>query len=306
VANQRVRAFRARLLYRAVVAIAAVGRRIPLRIGRALGRTLGTLAWHVLRRERIRALRNIAIAFPEWSEERRRDVIRGMLRHHGMSLFEIAWLPNVDAGTMHRTTTVTNFEPILTHLRSGRGVIAFTGHCGNWEWFAYTTALGLGEHPMSVLQRERDQAEMNRFITELRARAGIRTIDRGSTSSAREMFQAIRRAELLCFLVDQNIRTESVKVPFFGVPALTPIGPAKLAIRTGAVIVIGFIERGADGLQHAHWSDPIETSRDDDPVALTVRITRAIEEQIRRAPEQWVWMHDRWRERPRYELRIED
>jgi len=115
------------------------------------------------------------------------------------------------------------------------------------------------------------------------------------------MIQSLRRGGLLAFLIDQNIRAESAKVPFFGRPALTPLGPAKLAIRTETPIVCIFTERrGAKYL--LTFENPIEVTRDDDPIVLTARITAAIEAQIRRAPEQWVWLHDRWRERPKWDV----
>ena len=293
------RAFRARAIYRLLVVIGAIGRRIPLPIGRALGRALGTLAWHLLKRERNKALRNIAVAFPEWSDAKRRATIKAMFRHHGMSLFEIAWLPNVTRENLAETSDIDGLDAVLAKIDEGRGVVAFTGHCGNWEWVAY--AAGLHGRPMTVMQRERNEADLNRFIVELRARAGIRTIDRGSAGAGREMIQNLKRGGMTCFLIDQNIRAESAKVPFFGHPALTPIGPAKLAIRTGAMIALAFIER-RNGRQQIRWTGPFETSRDDDPIALTARITAAIEDQIRRAPEQWVWMHDRWRERKGWDV----
>ena len=152
-------------------------------------------------------------------------------------------------------------------------------------------------------QRGRDEVEMNQFITDLRARSGVRTIDRGSLSSAREMIQVIRRGGMLAFVLDQNIRTESVKVRFFGVPALTPIGPARFAVRSEAHVSIALTERRADGIQILTFSEPIQCKPDDDPIALTARVTAAIEAQIRRTPEQWVWFHDRWRERPKWEVR---
>src|SRR5204863_9151865 len=135
--------------------------------------------------------------------------------------------------------------------------------------------------PLSVLQRERNEPKMNAVITNIRAGAGVRTIDRGSVSSAREMFSAIRRGGMLAFVLDQNIRTESVKVPFFGIPALTPIGPARFAIRSEAWVTVALAERRADGKQVLTFSEPFRCTRDDDPIALTARITGAIEEQIR-------------------------
>jgi Kdo2-lipid IVA lauroyltransferase/acyltransferase len=299
VAVPKRRAFRGRLLLGLITLISAVGRRLPLSTGRAFGRALGSLAWHVARRERRKALDNIAAALPELSDAERRRIIRDMFRHLGMTLFEIGWLPNVTLENRSATSTIEGLDRLNDLVAQGKSVVTFTGHCGNWEWLAWCTGLEL---PVTALQRERSEEGLNRFITDLRSRVGIRTIDRGSAGAARELIQALRKPGVLAFLIDQNIRAESAKVPFFGRPALTPIGPAKLAIRGGAWIAIGFIERGANGMQRIRFLEPFETKRDDDPIELTARITRHIEEQIRRVPEQWVWMHERWRERPKWEV----
>jgi KDO2-lipid IV(A) lauroyltransferase len=291
---------RGRGLHVFLIAFAAVVKRLPLRAARAIGSFLGSVGNVVARRERRIALQNIARAFPDWSEARRRATIRAMFRHLGASLFEILWLPNLDLPMRDRTTVIEGAEPMLKVIDGGGGVIVFSGHCGNWEWLANST--GLFGRPLTVLQRERNEAELNRFITETRARAGIRTIDRGSTAAGRELIQSLRRGGILAFLLDQNIRTDSAKVPFFGIPSLTPIGPAKLAIRTGASIVTVFTERRPDGLQHIRFGEPFTVPRSEDPIVLTARITREIEAQIRRVPEQWVWFHERWRERPEWEV----
>lgn len=302
-ASPKLRAFRERALYRVLVIISAIGRRIPLRLGQFLGRRLGDLAYHVARRERRKAIANVSIAFPSWSDSQKRQTIRDMFRHLGMSVFELAWMPNLTQELRAKLTIVEGLDRIMEIIDSGRGVVTFTAHCGNWEWLSYTT--GMCGRPVSVLQRERDSPEMNRYITELRAKGGVRTIDRGSSNSARDLIQSIRRGGMLAFVIDQNIRTESVKVPFFDQPALTPIGPARIAIRTEAVAVVATIERLSDGRHHVHFGEPIELQRGEDPIALTARITRDIEAQIRRVPAQWVWMHDRWRERPKWEMKTE-
>ena len=220
-----------------------------------------------------------------------------MFHHLGVTLVEMLWLPNLDAATCARTTTFEGLE----NLRPGEGMIGITGHCGNWEWIAHAIAL---RTPVTVLHRERDEPEMNVFITDLRTNAGIATIDRGSTAAGREMIRALRNGSILAFLIDQNIRAESVKVPFFGRPALTPIGPAKLAVRMGVPIIRIFGER-RNGMLHIRILEPIAVGQDDNPIALTARLTADIEAQIRRVPEQWVWMHDRYRERPKWEVRVE-
>jgi KDO2-lipid IV(A) lauroyltransferase len=299
-ASPKLRAFRERALYRLLVFVGGIGRRLPLPTAQFLGRCLGSVAWTVVRRERKRALRNLSLAFPDWSAQKKQQTIRGMFRHFGMSVFELAWMPNLTPELREELTIVEGLDRILEVIDGGRGVVIFTAHCGNWEWLSYTT--GMRGRPVSVLQRERESPEMNRYITELRAKGGVHTIDRGSGSSARGMLQAIKGGGMLAFVLDQNIRTESVKVPFFGMPALTPIGPARIAIRTEAVATIATSERLPDGRHHVRFSEPIELHRDDDPIALTAMVTTRIEEQIRRAPEQWVWMHDRWRDRPKWDV----
>lgn len=288
------------MLYRLLIAVSAIGRRIPLPPGRLLGRMLGSLAYVVAARERRKALANLAIAFPDFSDAQRKDTIRRMFRHLGMSLFEIAWMRNMDVAERDRRTVIEGAERLYELIDAGRGVVVFTAHCGNWEWMSY--AIGLFGRPTTVLQRERDAPEMNRYITEHRARSGVRTIDRGSAGAGRDLIQSLRRGGILAFLIDQNLRTDSVKVDFFGRPALTPIGPAKLAVRTESVAVDILIERLPDGRHRMRIGEPLFCKRDDDPVALTAHMTRIIEAQIRRVPEQWVWMHDRWRDRPQWDV----
>lgn len=288
------RARRGRILHRTLRIFSAVVRRLPLGLARAIGLFLGHLGWHVLRHHRRRALANIGAAFPDWTPRQCRTTIRKMFHHLGITLGEVLWLPNLDAETCARTTTFEGLE----NLRPGQGMIAITGHCGNWEWNAHAIAM---QAPLTVLHRGRDEPKMNLFITELRAKAGINTIDRGSTAAGREMVRALRNGGMLAFLIDQNIRAESIKVPFFGRPALTPIGPARLAVRMGVPITRIFGER-RNGKIHIRILEPIMVKQTDDPVALTARLTADIEAQIRRVPEQWVWMHDRYRERPKWEV----
>lgn len=287
---------RGRTLYAILSAIGAVIRRLPLSVARAFGVALGHLGWHVMRRERRRAFKSLAVAFPDRSRRDHSRIARGMFHHLGMSVMEILWLPNVNESNMHKTTTVTGIEPIAQLIRDGHGVVVFTAHCGNWEWLAYGT--GLTCPNVTVLQRERNEADIGKLIVDTRSRAHVHTIDRGSVGAGREMIQALRHGGLLAFLIDQSLQTESVKVPFFGLPAPTPIGPAKLAVRTESYVASAFVHRER-GHQYLTFSQPLPVKRDDDPVALTQRMTEAIEAQIRRYPEQWVWFHARWRERSR-------
>ncbi|HVT01941.1 MAG TPA: lysophospholipid acyltransferase family protein [Thermoanaerobaculia bacterium] len=283
-------------VYRALRIFAAMARRLPLSLGRGAGSSLGLLAHAVVRRERAKALRNIAVAFPEKTDRERRRIIRDTFIHLGRSLFEICWLPNLNAPRMSRSTTFEGLENMKAAVAEKRGVVLFTGHCGNWEWMA--AAIALSGFDMNVIARELYDPRINDFVVKSRAQFGVRSIGRGSSASAREILQTLKGGSILGVLIDQNIKAEGAEVPFFGKPAFTPTGPAKLAIRAGAVAIAGFIERQGDR-QIVRFESPVITSRSDDAVALTTQMTSAIENHIRRVPSQWVWMHDRWKNRSR-------
>jgi len=294
-----LRRFRSALLASALEMAAWLGRRIPLSAGQQLGRVLGSLAFYAVPRERTRALQNIALAFPEWKQAKHRAVIREMFQHLGMSLFEIFWLPNLNERTLASTTVFEGTEYLPLALEPGRGSVAFAAHCGNWEWLAAGVAT-LG-YDVTVMAREVYDSRLNDFMVAAREKNRVKTIGRGSVSAAREMLVALRRGGFLAFLIDQNIRSDSADLLFFGRPALTPVGPAKLAIRSGATTV-GVFEERRNGKHYIRIQPPLVLTRDDDAVRLTEHYTRQIEEQIRRVPEQWVWMHQRWKRRSKVKI----
>lgn len=293
--NLKARARRGVVIGWALTSTSVIARHLSLGAVRALGTFFGELTWLLVWRHRKRALQNIAIAFPDWPEKKRRATVRKMFHNVGQSLIEWMWLPNLDARKLADTTEIHDAHYIDEALAAGRGALIFTAHFGNWEWLAATVTL-LG-HPVTVLQRNRDEPDLNRFIMRMRSHFNMRSIGRKSESSALEMYRALRKGELLAFLIDQTIRAESVKVPFFGRPALTPIGPARLAVRTEAPVMIAFIER-QNGKQIVRFQKPFFSS---DAYEITARLTAAIEEQVRRAPEQWIWLHNRWKDRPRWD-----
>lgn len=294
VARSRAPKFRDRLAFRALLLVRAVARRIPLATGQRIGSMLGGLGFTLLRRERRKAIDHVGLAFPDSSPAERERIVREMFRHLGCSLFEICWIPNLDPDKLAASTRFENIEHLHQALEGGRGVLLFTAHCGNWEWLG--ASLAIAEFPINTIAREMDDSRLNEFIMSTRALHGLRTIERGSEMSGRAILQALRSGGILAMLIDQNIVAENVEVDFFGQPALTPVGPARLAIRSGAAAIAGFIER-RDGIQHIRFEAPVFTSRDDDPGELTRLMTEAIERQVRKRPEQWVWMHKRWRKR---------
>jgi Kdo2-lipid IVA lauroyltransferase/acyltransferase len=260
-----------------------------------VGRGIGSLAWHLSRRDRRRALDHLALAFPQTPESERRALARGCFRHLGETLGECLHLFHRDCGFVGEVVEIRGFEEIEQVRREGRPLVLFTGHCGNWELLgAAVNCRGVG---MTVVARSLDEPEQQEMLAALRARFGTPTIERGSEGAARQLLGTLRRGQALGMLIDQDSgKMDGVWVPFFGRPAFTPVGAAKIALKQKAAVIPVFIERLEDGRHRITFQPPLDLS--DDPLEATARMTAKIEEQIRRRPEQWVWMHRRWRRQP--------
>jgi len=258
------------------------------------GRALGALAWRLSRRDRRRALEHLTIAFPGLSPGERSALARACFRHLGEMLGEAFHLRHADATALERLVRLEGWEQVTAARASGRPILILTGHCGNWELLAaLLNVRGLG---MAVVARQLEDEGLQTSLLGLRQRFGTRTIVRGTPGAARELLKTLRGGGALGMLIDQDTKVDGVFVDFFGRPAYTPVGAAELAARFDAVVLPTFIERLADGTHLARIEPRLDLP--DDPVAATAAMTRRIEVQIRRVPEQWVWIHRRWRRRP--------
>jgi len=192
------------------------------------------------------------------------------------------------------------FEYLAAAKQAGRGIILFTGHVGAWELSSF--ALSLFGHPLSFLVRRIDNPKIEAMIDRARTHLGNRTIDK--RSAAREMMEILRAGETLGILVDLNtLDREGIFVDFFGRPASTTFMVAKLALRTGAAVLPVFApwdkERGCFLLK---VDPPLLIERtgneQEDVRRLTQQYTRIVEDYVRRYPDQWLWIHRRWKTRP--------
>jgi KDO2-lipid IV(A) lauroyltransferase len=260
-----------------------------------VGRGIGSLAWALSRRDRRRALDHIALAYPGMTGPERRRLARDCFRHLGTVLGECLHLYRRDCAFVGSVVEIQGFEEVEKVRSEGRPLVLFTGHCGNWELLgAAVNCRGVG---MVVVARSLDEAEQQKMLAGLRARFGTPTIERGSEGAARQLLTALRRGNALGMLIDQDSgKMDGVWVPFFGHPAFTPIGAAKIALKQRAAVVPVFIERLPDGRHRVRFQPPLDLP--DDPIEATARMTARIEEQVRKHPEQWVWMHRRWRRQP--------
>lgn len=268
--------------------------RLPWTIAQRVGRGIGSLGWLLSRRDRRRTLDHLALAFPEMPESDRHRLGRDCYRHHGTTLGECLHLFHRDCAFVKSVAEVRGWEEIEKARAAGKALLLFTGHCGNWELLgAAVNCRGLG---MAVVARPLDEPIQQRLLTGLRERFGTPSIARGSEGAARQLLATLRRGGALGMLIDQDTKIDGVWVPFFGHPAFTPVGAAKIALRQNTAVLPIFIERLENGSHVVKLQPALDLP--DDPTEATALMTEKIEEQVRRRPEQWVWMHRRWRRQP--------
>jgi len=277
-----------------------LGSRLPLRLLRPIGRTLGSAALSLSRRDRRRAHEHLQIAFPNLDAAGREALMRRSARHLGLTLAEVIWLWRAEPGQVDRICSLDGVEHLEQALDQGRGAVLITAHCGNWELL--NARLGAAGLPMSIVVRDLYDPRIDRIATSLRTRFGSQVITRGRGAGKR-LSHALHTNRVCGLLIDQDIRDiPGVFVPFFGRPAWTPMGAAALALKANCPITPAFISRRSDLTHQGHILPalPIPTSGTEAErvLELTTAATNAIEDQIRAYPEQWVWMHRRWRTRP--------
>lgn len=262
----------------------------------ALGSRVGDLVWLLTPARRRLAEANMARTFPDWEPERVRKTLREVYRRQGIYLFEFLHMPSLRRESLSEIVEIRGVKHALPAFRAGRGIIGVTAHYGNFEIFA-AAAVQRGVR-LTVIARDADDEATTSFVNGIREAMGYRVLPRHR--AARESFAVLKRGEVLGVLCDQNDPT-GVFVPFLGRPAGTTVGPASLALRTGAAVFPCFVHR--EGMRHVVEVLP-EISyqpvgdRKRDIKALTTIINDAVSEAIRKRPEEWLWLHDRWRSAP--------
>jgi KDO2-lipid IV(A) lauroyltransferase len=282
---------------------------LPLTLALRLGELIAFLIYLVDRPHRRIGMRNLEIAFPERPLADRRRILRASFLNLGRMAAELAHLPKLTAaqlGDMVQFVDEAWWREAVTWERS-TGVFALSGHFGNWELLVH--AHGMRGHPVHLVHRAIANPLVDRWLNDLRALGGTRMIKK--SGAAREVLRALHEKGLIVLPFDQNsTRGLGTFVDFFGVAASTNTGIARIALRTDAPIVPIFIVRDGRSARHRVHILPImqvERSGGDaeaDVRLNTQRFSQVFEEMVRRHPEQWLWMHKRWKTRPAGEPRI--
>ncbi len=260
---------------------------------RRIGQALGGAAFYLARTPRRIAEANVARVFPDWAPARRRALVRESFRQLGALLGEVATLLS------DRTLPALRFDPASAALldamvAEARGVLLVSAHLGNWERVAHAL-VGRGL-PLTTIARESYDPRFLAWYTRVRGPVGV--IYRGSAGAATRIVRVLRRGLVLGVPMDLRSRVPSADVPFLGHPAPTPVGPARLALRTGARVVVVTLAPAAEGDGPCITATAIET--DDLPPgpdgerALTERLNHELSARILRMPEAWLWPHERW------------
>jgi KDO2-lipid IV(A) lauroyltransferase len=283
-----------------LAALTPVLRFLPWRAVLLLGAGLGRLACALQPRRRLRAREALVRAFGDhFDGAALRRLERAVFVGLAKNLAEIGW-SLADPARVDGLMRIEGEEHLRAALARGRGAVLITGHLGSWELLA--AALIRAGFPLSVIAREANDGRVNEFLVGLRRRFGVRTVLRGSPGAARDILRTLKNGEVLGCLIDQDTRVEGVFVDFFGRPAFTPTGPTTLALRGGAPVVLASCWREPDGRHRARLEPPLTLDRGPDLAADVARHTATftawLEARIREHPDQWVWIHRRWRRQP--------
>ena len=285
--------------------MAAVGV-LPRRAARAMGAGIGAVIWTLLGRLRNVGLRNLEMAFPEKTAEERRRILRTLYRTLGWQIAEFCKMSGYTLESASRFIRYDGLENYVKARDKGKGVLVLTGHLGAWELSSFYHSLrGM---PMSLVIRRLDNPLVDAYVNGIRCLHGNRVIHKDDF--ARGLLTAMHNGETVGILMDTNMTPpQGVFVPFFGVDACTASGLARVALRTGAAVLPGFLLWEESEKRYVlRFGEELELVRtgnaQEDVLANTALFAKTTEDYIRRYPEQWLWVHRRWKTRPEGEERI--
>jgi len=266
---------------------------LPLSWCDSLGKGAGKLGFYLNRKHRTRCISNLRMCWPNWNSEQVRATAMGVFRHFGKTAMRFLASGKLEKSQILDSVAAFDDKPIFDAHAEGKGVLLIGAHFGNWERAAqYLTAKGF---QVSVVARNANDARTTAKVNKTREGHGLEVLARGN--AAKEILRALRNQRLVAILPDQN--ASDVFVPFFGFMAGTVSGPAVIHLRTGAPIVIVMLWEREDGRYEGYSKRLIvETAAEDrekSVEAIMTQINKEIEAAVREHPEQWLWMHDRWK-----------
>ena len=288
------------ITFRVVSGVAAA---LPWRAAWHFGKLLGEFMHAVSPHRRNVARQNLAAAFPEKPTEEIHRLARKVYHHLGLLVVETLRVPQMLQQGIEKYVDPPDLAPIRQELEEGRPIIVVTAHIGSWEIAGHTCSRMVV--PLNSVARPLDNPFLEKYLAKQRELSGQRMI--GKRGAVRDMVQTIKSGGSVAILLDQDARRSGIFINFFGRPASTWPTPAALALKLGCTIVFGFVRRQPDRFHYNLILDSVfrpesTGNREGDVLKLTQQMTDRLESCIRECPEQWFWVHRRWKTRPLDEL----
>lgn len=273
---------------------------LPRPLARAVGIGVGRVTYLLHGKLRRVGMRNLGMAFPEKSTRERRKILRGVFTSLGRQLAEVCLFPRYTCENVSRVVIYDGYENFQQAAKRGKGVLFLTAHLGGWELSAFAHALY--GHPLHFVMRPLDNPYLDHMVRDYRTMHG--NIPILKDDPVRELLRAMKEGATVGILMDTNMMPpQGVFVNFFAIPACTPSGLARIALRTDAAVVPGFTVWDPALRKYRLRFDPalelVRTGDNEaDILANTQRFTDVIEDFVRQYPDQWLWVHRRWKTRP--------
>ncbi len=269
--------------------------RLPLSVALGIGRGLGWIYGSAVRYHRRDALDALQRSFPEKSTAEIRDIADRMYANLGMNVMELFRLIDARGGYPGSLVETEGAEHMTEGLARGKGVIVLSAHTGNWDLLC--TAAPAWGYPLTIITKRIKNKAINDVWMDIRSRYGLKFVP--AHNSYRTCLTALRKNEIIGFILDQNmIRTEGIFVDYFGKPACTTPGLAYMSAQSGAPVLPVFMVRKPGGRHLVKALPLLEPPPDRKPETIhehTQKYTRIIEDVVRENPDQWIWLHRRWR-----------
>lgn len=286
---------RYRLEFAAISIVAWLARWLPYAWAVSLGRAIGTLAAKGLKLRKSVALDNLQRAYRDKTTAELEHIFIECWRHFGRVGMELARLPRLDLKFIERYVNTDNHTVLENALSQGKGVIMVSGHFGNWEIMG--ASLALMGYPVTYVVTTQSNKMVELWMDRMRESAGIEIVPR--RDALRGVLSALKRNRAVAILCDQAAGEAGVIVPFFGRPASTPRGPAVFHLKTGAPVVFAAAPREDSGryrlVMEDFKFDDFTGDRESDTQLIMKKISWRLEQEVLQKPEQWLWLHRRWK-----------
>jgi KDO2-lipid IV(A) lauroyltransferase len=277
---------------------------LPLRTALALASGLSWCGWRLAVQTRRRMLAHLAIAFPALSAAEREALGQASLRHLAWLVAEMLSVRSYDSALERYVSFAPGAEARLRQVMAeGRGLVMVSGHIGHWELLA--RRLVRAGIPCATVARSGTNPIVHAVLDRFRAEGRFEVLLREDPGTARAIIRSLREGKLLGLLIDQDTVVQGLFVPFFGRPAWTPRAAGDLALRFRAPVAVIWSRRRGPGAGDGHELsielvpyDAAAADRGAESERITAACTARLEAAIRARPEEWVWMHERWKTRP--------